>query len=114
MAVPEVSRDMAGRRRIWTLKQKLAIVAELERCDYIVTFARRHDVRTSLLYIWWRELRYAVAARQVSDNDGDHARIFAPVVSEARRLRELESENAKLKSLLADAMLDQAALKDLI
>ena len=35
-------------------------------------------------------------------------------VSEARRLRELESENAKLKRLLADAMLDKAALKDLL
>jgi putative transposase len=35
-------------------------------------------------------------------------------VSEARRLRDLESENAKLKRLLADAMLDQAALKDLL
>ena len=35
-------------------------------------------------------------------------------VSEAWRLKELESENAKLKRLLADAMLDQAALKDLL
>ena len=35
-------------------------------------------------------------------------------VSEARRLRELENENARLKRLLADAMLDQAALKDLL
>ena len=35
-------------------------------------------------------------------------------VSEARRLRDLESENAKLKRLLADAMLDEAALKDLL
>ena len=35
-------------------------------------------------------------------------------VSEARRLKELESENAKLKRLLADAMLDKAALKDLL
>ena len=33
-------------------------------------------------------------------------------VSEARRLRSLETENAKLKRLLADAMLDNAALKD--
>ena len=33
---------------------------------------------------------------------------------EARRLKELKSENAKLKRLLADAMLDQAALKDLL
>ena len=35
-------------------------------------------------------------------------------VSEARRLKELEAENAKLKRLLADAELDKAALKDLL
>ena len=35
-------------------------------------------------------------------------------VSEARRLRALEDENAKLKRLLADAMLDNSALKDLL
>jgi putative transposase len=34
--------------------------------------------------------------------------------SEAKRLKALESENAKLKKLLADAMLDNAALKDLL
>ena len=33
-------------------------------------------------------------------------------VSEAKRLRELEAENTKLKKLLAESMLDQAALKD--
>ncbi|MGY3413035.1 hypothetical protein ACVWZV_009201 [Bradyrhizobium sp. GM5.1] len=32
-------------------------------------------------------------------------------VSEAKRLRSLEDENTKLKRLLADAMLDNAALK---
>ena len=35
-------------------------------------------------------------------------------VSEARRLKELEQENAKLKRLLADAELDKAALKELL
>ena len=35
-------------------------------------------------------------------------------MSEARRLKELEQENAKLKRLLAEAELDKAALKDLI
>ena len=35
-------------------------------------------------------------------------------VSEARRLKALEDENAKLKRLLAEAMLDNAALKDLL
>lgn len=34
-------------------------------------------------------------------------------VSEARRLRALETENAKLKKLLAEAMLDNAMLKDI-
>jgi putative transposase len=35
-------------------------------------------------------------------------------VSEAKRLKALEGENAKLKRLLADAMLYNAALKDLL
>jgi putative transposase len=35
-------------------------------------------------------------------------------VSEAKRLKGLEDENAGLKRLLADAMLDNAALKDLL
>ena len=35
-------------------------------------------------------------------------------VSEARRLKALEDENGKLKRLLADAMLDNVALKDLL
>ena len=35
-------------------------------------------------------------------------------VSEAKRLKALEDENGKLKRMLADAMLDNAALKDLL
>ena len=35
-------------------------------------------------------------------------------ISEAKRLKALEDENAKLKRLLADAMLDAAALKELL
>jgi putative transposase len=35
-------------------------------------------------------------------------------MSEARRLKALEDENAKLKRMLADAMLDNVALKDLL
>ena len=34
-------------------------------------------------------------------------------VSDARRLKQLEAENAKLKKLLAEAMLDNAVLKDI-
>jgi putative transposase len=35
-------------------------------------------------------------------------------VSEARRLKALEGENGRLKRMLAEAMLDNAALKDLL
>jgi len=35
-------------------------------------------------------------------------------VSEAKRLKALEDENGKLKRLLADALLDNAALKDVV
>lgn len=35
-------------------------------------------------------------------------------VSEAKRLKGLEDENARLKRLLADAMLDNVALKELL
>ena len=35
-------------------------------------------------------------------------------VSEARRLRELESENSKLKKLLADKLLEVEAMKDVL
>lgn len=58
----EVLSGMAGRRRSWSLEQKLAIVAEAEHCDNIAALARRHDIRTSLLYTWRRELRYAAEA----------------------------------------------------
>jgi putative transposase len=35
------------------------------------------------------------------------------ILSDARRLKQLEEENAKLKKLLAEAMLDNAVLKDI-
>jgi len=35
-------------------------------------------------------------------------------VSEARRLKALEDENARLKKLLAESMLNEAALRDLL
>jgi putative transposase len=41
------------------------------------------------------------------------AKFGGMTVSDAQRLRTLETENAKLKRLLAEAMLDNAALKDL-
>ena len=40
------------------------------------------------------------------------ARYGGMEVSDARRLRRLEEENSKLKKLLAEAMLDNAMLRD--
>ena len=42
------------------------------------------------------------------------ARFGGMTVSEAKRLKALEDENAKLKKLLAEQMLDLAAMKDLV
>jgi putative transposase len=57
--------------------------------------ARRHGVSEATIYNW-------------------KAKYGGLDVSEAKRLRALEEENAKLKRLLADTMLDNAALKDLL
>ena len=57
--------------------------------------ARRHGVSEATIYNW-------------------KARYGGLEVSEAKRLRSLEDENAKLKRLLADAMLDNVVLKDLL
>jgi transposase len=61
----ELLGSTAGRRRVWTLEQKLAIVAQMERCDNIAAFARQHDIRTSLLYIWRREGSVSNFVREV-------------------------------------------------
>ncbi len=58
----ELLTGMAGRRRAWSLEQKLAIVSEAQGCDNLSELARRHDIRTSQLYTWRRELRYALEA----------------------------------------------------
>ncbi|WP_354681220.1 hypothetical protein [Cupriavidus plantarum] len=41
-------------------------------------------------------------------------KVCGTTVSDAQRLKELEQEHNKLKRLLADSMLDNAALKDLL
>jgi transposase len=79
---PEVLGSMAGRRRNWTLEQKLAIVSDMARCDNITAFAREHDIRTSLLYTWRRELRYALQAGQPTASPEP---MFVPVVAEHPR-----------------------------
>ncbi len=55
---------------------------------------RRHGISPATFYLW-------------------KSKFGGLEVSEARRLRTLEEENARLKKLLAEAMLDNAVLKDL-
>jgi transposase len=76
----EVLKGMTGRRRTWTLEEKLALVAEMERSDKIAAFSRERDVSTSLLYTWRRELRYAVEARQLPPRRDP---MFVPVLERA-------------------------------
>lgn len=78
----EVLSGMAGRRRSWSLEQKLAIVAEAQHCDNMTELARRHDIRTSQLYTWRRELRYALEAQRCP---ADVEPMFVPVVGSSRR-----------------------------
>jgi transposase len=72
---------MAGRRRSWSLEEKLAIVAEAEGCDNMTALARRHDIRTSQLYTWRRELRYAMQAAR--SGQGSSEPLFVPVVGDS-------------------------------
>ncbi len=71
---------MTGRRRTWTLEEKLALVAEMERSGNIAALSRERDVSTSLLYTWRRELRYAVEARQLPPHPDP---MFVPVLEKA-------------------------------
>ena len=73
---------------IGTLKEHEAGVSVADLC-------REHGVSDASIYKW-------------------KARFGGMDVSEAKRLRALEDENGKLKRMLADAMLDNVALKDLL
>jgi putative transposase len=57
--------------------------------------ARKHGISEATLYNW-------------------KAKYGGMEMSDAKRLRSLEEENRKLKKLLAESMLDQAALKELL
>ena len=83
------------KRMRFTEEQIIAVLKEVEAGAKTGDLARRHGVSEATIYNW-------------------RAKYGGLEVSEARRLRALKDENAKLKRLLADAMLDQAALKDLL
>lgn len=83
------------KRTSFTEEQIIGVLKEAKAGAKTADLARGHGVSEATIYNW-------------------KSKYGGLEISEARRLKELKSENAKLKRLLADAMLDQAALKDLL
>ena len=81
-------------RKRFTEEQIIAVLKEQEAGGATTDVCRRHGVSPATFYKW-------------------KAKFGGMEVSEARRLRSLEAENAKLKKLLAETMLDNAMLKEL-
>ena len=79
----------------FTEEQIIGVLREAEAGGKTCDLARKHGVSEATLYNW-------------------KAKYGGLEVSEAKRLRALENENGRLKRLLADAMLDNAGLKDLL
>jgi len=83
------------KRSRFTEEQIIGILKEHEAGVSVAELCRKHGVSDASIYKW-------------------KAKFGGMEVSEAKRLRALEDENAKLKRMLADAMLDNVALKDLL
>jgi putative transposase len=83
------------KRSRFTEEQILAIMREQETGATTADVCRRHGISEATFYAW-------------------KAKFGGLDVSKARRLKALEDENAKLKKLLAETMLDNVALKDLL
>ena len=83
------------KRSRFTEEQIIGVLKEHELGMKAADICRKHGISEGTFYSW--KTKYG-----------------GMEVSEAKRLKALETENAKLKKLLADAMLDNAALKDLL
>lgn len=83
------------KRSRFSEEQINSILKEQEAGVSVADLCRKHGVSDASIYKW-------------------KAKFGGMDVSEARRLRTLKDENAKLKRMLADAMLDNVALKDLL
>ena len=83
------------KRSRFSEEQIIGILKEHEAGVSVSDLCRKHGVSDASIYKW-------------------KAKFGGMDVSEAKKLRGLEDENAKLKRLLADAMLDNVALNDLL
>ena len=83
------------KRSRYTEEQIIGILQEQEAGTPVAELCRKHGMSDATFYAW-------------------KSKYGGLEVSEAKRLRALEAENAKLKRRLADTMLDNAALKDLL
>jgi putative transposase len=82
------------KRSRFTEEQIIGILREHEAGVKTADLCRKHGISTATFFKW-------------------KAKFGGMEVSEARKLRTLEDENRRLKKLLAEAMLDNAMLKDL-
>ena len=83
------------KRSKFSEEQIVAILREQEAGSKTADVCREHGISSATFYAW-------------------KAKYGGMDVSETKRLKALEDENARLKRRLADAMLDNAALKDLL
>ena len=83
------------KRNRFSEEQIIAVLREHEAGAKTADLARKHGISEATLYNW--KTKYG-----------------GMEMSDAKRLRSLEEENRKLKKLLAESMLDQAALKELL
>ena len=83
------------KKKRFTDEQIIAVLREHDAGMKTGDLARKHGISEATIYNW-------------------KAKFGGMEVPEAKRLRALEEENGKLKRLLADSLLDNAALKDLL
>ena len=82
------------KRSRFTEEQIIGILREQEVGMKVSDLCRKHGISEPTFYAW-------------------KSKFGGMSVPDARRLKQLEEENARLKKLLAEAMLDNAVLKDI-